>query len=128
MVDRSVETVEKKASESLQFRIKTFKDRIKELLGDIKIDETRLAQEVVFYSEKVDVSEEILRCKSHFSQMKTFFNLQEPVGKRVLFLCQEIGREVNTIGAKCSNTDMTQLVVELKNELEKVREQAQNIQ
>ena len=103
------------------------KDKISELLDNEQIDETRLIQEVAYYCEKSDITEEIVRCKSHFNQLVNYIDFKEPVGKRINFLLQEIGREVNTIGSKSPQTDVTIEVVEMKSEIEKIREQAQNI-
>ena len=75
----------------------------------------------------MDVTEEIVRCNSHFNQLLSYLDLNEPVGKRINFLLQEIGREINTIGSKSPQADLTIDVVEIKDELEKIREQIQNI-
>ena len=103
------------------------KNKISELLHDEKLDESRLIQEVAYYSERSDVTEELVRCRSHIKQVENFINMNEPVGKRLNFLLQEINREVNTIGSKSPQTDVTMLVVEIKSELEKLREQVQNL-
>ena len=103
------------------------KNKISELLNDEKLDESRLIQEVAYYSERSDVTEELVRCRSHIKQVDNFINMNEPVGKRLNFLLQEINREVNTIGSKSPQTDVTMLVVEMKSELEKLREQLQNL-
>ena len=103
------------------------KNKISELLHDEKLDESRLIQEVAYYSERSDVTEELVRCRSHIKQVENFINMNEPVGKRLNFLLQEINREVNTIGSKSPQTDVTMLVVEMKSELEKLREQLQNL-
>ena len=103
------------------------KNKISELLHDEKLDESRLIQEVAYYSERSDVTEELVRCRSHIKQFDNFINMNEPVGKRLNFLLQEINREVNTIGSKSPQTDVTLLVVEMKSELEKLREQLQNL-
>ena len=103
------------------------REKISELLDGEALDETRLIQEVAFLSERADVTEEIVRCKSHFTQLSTYMSQEEPVGKRINFLIQEIGREVNTIGSKSPQTDVTNHVIEIKGELEKIREQVQNI-
>ncbi len=101
--------------------------KISELLDGEALDETRLIQEVAFLSERADVTEEIVRCKSHFTQLSSYMNQEEPVGKRINFLIQEIGREVNTIGSKSPQPAVTNHVIEIKGELEKIREQVQNI-
>jgi uncharacterized protein (TIGR00255 family) len=103
------------------------REKISELLDGEALDETRLIQEVAFLAERADVTEEIVRCKSHFTQLSSYFAQEEPVGKRINFLIQEIGREVNTIGSKSPQTDVTNHVIEIKAELEKIREQVQNI-
>jgi uncharacterized protein (TIGR00255 family) len=103
------------------------REKVSELLKGEEIDETRLIQEVAFLAERADVTEEIVRCKSHFTQLSSYLNQGEPVGKRINFLIQEIGREVNTIGSKSPQTDVTNHVIEMKGELEKIREQVQNI-
>ena len=101
--------------------------KIEELLKGEGLDESRLIQEVAYFSEKMDVTEEIVRCNSHFTQLLSYLKVKEPVGKRINFLLQEIGREINTIGSKSSQTEVTIYIVEIKDELEKIREQIQNI-
>ena len=103
------------------------REKISELLDGDTLDETRLIQEVAFLAERADVTEEIVRCKSHFTQLSSYMNQEEPVGKRINFLIQEIGREVNTIGSKSPQPAVTNHVIEIKGELEKIREQVQNI-
>lgn len=103
------------------------REKIQELLSGEEIDETRLIQEVAYITERADITEEIVRCKSHFNQLSDYLNQAEPVGKRINFLIQEIGREVNTMGSKSHQTDVTNHVVEMKAGLEKIREQVQNI-
>jgi len=103
------------------------REKISELLDGEALDETRLIQEVAFLSERADVTEEIVRCKSHFTQLSSYMTQEEPVGKRINFLIQEIGREVNTIGSKSPQPAVTNHVIEIKGELEKIREQVQNI-
>ncbi len=115
---------------SNQYKNETYKSlysKIDELLSNNDIDDTRLIQEVAYYVERADVTEEIVRCLSHFDQLSKYIKIKEPVGKRINFLLQEIGREINTIGSKSPQTDITMKVVEMKGELEKIREQTQNI-
>ena len=102
-------------------------EKISTLLGDQSLDKNRLIQEVAYFIERADITEEIVRTRSHFSQFRSYLDLEEPVGKRLNFLIQEIGREVNTIGSKSPMTEMTNCVVEIKDGLEKIREQVQNI-
>ena len=103
------------------------KSKISDLIDDEKLDESRLIQEVAYYVERSDITEELVRCKSHIRQIKKYMEIEEPIGKRLSFLLQEIGREVNTIGSKSPQTDITLQVVEMKSELEKMREQLQNL-
>ena len=103
------------------------KNKITNLINDEKLDDSRLMQEVAYYVERSDITEEIVRSKSHIHQIKKYLELQEPVGKRLNFLLQEIVREVNTIGSKSPQTEITLQVVEMKSELEKMREQLQNL-
>ena len=101
--------------------------KVKDLLNGEDLDESRLIQEVAYYIEKMDVTEEIVRCKSHFNQLIYLFERNEPVGKRINFLLQEIGREINTIGSKSTQPEVIINIVEIKDDLEKIREQIQNI-
>ena len=103
------------------------KNKISDLINDEKLDDSRLMQEVAYYIERSDITEEIVRSKSHIHQIKKYLELQEPIGKRLNFLLQEVVREVNTIGSKSPQTDITLQVVEMKSELEKMREQIQNL-
>ena len=103
------------------------KKRIQELLGNLDLDETRLAQEIAILAERSDVTEEITRFNSHIEQFTGLLDSDEPIGKRCNFILQEMGREINTIGSKSANPELTTLVIHAKDELEKMREQVQNI-
>lgn len=102
--------------------------RVNELLKPNLIDEARLAQEIVLYSDKCSVEEEITRMRSHISQFLNLLNKDTSNGKRIDFLIQEMNRETNTIGSKANNLDITNYVVDIKTELENIREQIQNIE
>ena len=102
--------------------------RITELLGQQPVDENRIVQEVAMIADRAGVDEELVRLDSHFQQFRALLDAEEPAGRKLDFLCQEIHREINTIGAKANDLSMTKIVVEIKSELEKLREQAQNIQ
>lgn len=102
--------------------------RIKELLKTDVVDETRLAQEIVIYSDKSSIEEELTRLKSHITQFRELIKMDSPIGKKLDFLVQEINRETNTIGSKANSLDITNLVVDLKTEIENIREQIQNIE
>ena len=111
---------------------KTFKmkleERVKELLGNVDIDESRIAMEVCMLADKATVDEEIIRLRSHINQVRETLNLKEPVGRKLDFIVQEMNRETNTIGSKSSDIQMTNIVIDIKNILEKIREQVQNIE
>jgi uncharacterized protein (TIGR00255 family) len=96
--------------------------------GTVLADPTRVAQEVAFMAERSDISEEIVRAASHLKQFTIFMAEPEPAGKKINFLLQELNREVNTIGSKADRTGISHRVVEIKTELEKIREQIQNIE
>lgn len=103
--------------------------RIKEILDDkFFVDDTRLAQEVAIYVDKSNITEEIVRFRSHIDQLKTTVDKNTVVGRKLDFIIQEMNREVNTMGSKSSDIKITNAVVEMKSELEKVREQVQNIE
>lgn len=102
--------------------------RINELLKPNVVDEARLAQEIVIYSDKCSIEEEVTRMKSHISQFLSLIEKDNSNGKRIDFLIQEMNRETNTIGSKANNLEITNFVVDIKTELENVREQIQNIE
>ncbi len=104
------------------------KDRLKEILGEVSIDETRIVQEVAILIEKSDITEEIVRVKSHLKQFDDVLTDSDVIGKKLDFVIQELRREVNTIGSKSQNIEITTFVVEMKHELEKIKEQIQNLQ
>lgn len=101
--------------------------RIADLVDKVNIDEQRMAQEVAILVDRSDISEELVRIRSHINQFKTFLELEEPTGKRLSFLLQELSREINTVGSKSGTGDMINIVVDFKNQLEKIREQIQNV-
>lgn len=102
--------------------------KIKEMLADRNIDEQRIVTEVAVFSEKTAIDEETVRLRSHISQFRNLINSDEPVGRKLDFLVQELNREVNTIGSKAQDLYITKLVVDMKSEIEKIREQIQNIE
>lgn len=102
--------------------------RIKEILKTEELDKSRLMQEVVIYADKCSVEEEITRMKSHILQLRNLINTEEPTGKKMDFLIQEMNRETNTIGSKANNLEITNRVVDIKTILEDIREQVQNIE
>lgn len=124
-----IEEIEKH-SESVVIDYKEkLNNRIKEILDNPSIvDENRLAQEVAIYADKCSITEEIVRFNSHIAQLKKTVDKDDSIGRKIDFLIQEMNRETNTIGSKSSDINITNLVVELKSELEKIREQIQNIE
>ena len=102
--------------------------RVKELLKTEELDKSRLMQEVVIYADKCSVEEEVTRLRSHIYQLRYLINSEEPIGKKMNFLIQEMNRETNTIGSKANNLKITNTVVDIKTILEDIREQIQNIE
>lgn len=102
--------------------------KIEELKGDSSIDEQRLLTEIAIFADKIAVDEETVRLRSHFDQMSKMLGSGEAVGRKLDFIVQEMNREANTIGSKCQNSDIAHMVVEIKAEIEKIREQIQNIE
>jgi uncharacterized protein (TIGR00255 family) len=103
-------------------------ERIQKAGLELPIDDERLVKEVVFFADKSDISEELTRLESHFAQFAHHLRKNEPVGRTLEFMCQELGREFNTLGAKANDVEISQLVVTCKAEMEKIREQIQNIE
>ncbi|HTY21138.1 MAG TPA: YicC/YloC family endoribonuclease [Geobacteraceae bacterium] len=105
-----------------------FKARVMQLTGDNGIDEGRLVQEIALMADRWDINEELVRFRSHLKQFDETMEMDEPIGRKLDFLIQELNREVNTIGSKANDAEITSIIVELKSELEKIREQVQNIE
>lgn len=104
-------------------------DRLSEWLDEnLEIEESRILNEIAIFADKASIDEELTRLKSHFNQFSTILQQEEPVGRKLDFLIQEMNREVNTIGSKANDLKLSQLVVEMKSELEKMREQIQNVE
>ncbi|MBT3588211.1 MAG: YicC family protein [Flavobacteriaceae bacterium] len=110
-------------------RIEIVKDRLRKAVGDLKeaVDENRFEQELIYYLEKYDITEEKVRLKNHLNYFMEAIDSSDSNGKKIGFICQEIGREINTIGSKSNHAPMQQLVVQMKDELEKIKEQALNV-
>ena len=107
-----------------------FMARIRQIIGDlsVEIDENRILTECAIYADKVAIDEELVRLSSHFITFDEIFESTEPIGRKLDFLLQEMNRETNTIGSKCIDADIAKVVVEMKSELEKIREQIQNLE
>ena len=102
--------------------------RIQDLLGETELDEARLAQEVAFFAEKSDITEELVRLQSHIRQFSDLLEAEGPRGRQLEFLLQEMHREVNTIGSKANDLEIAKSVIQMKAELERFREQLQNVE
>ncbi|MGN0599528.1 MAG: YicC/YloC family endoribonuclease [Oscillospiraceae bacterium] len=123
-----VEKIEKKSPETTEKYRKKLFDRISEVLKDTNVDEQRILTEAAIFSEKTAVDEETVRLRSHINQCRDMLSMNEAVGRKLDFLIQEFNREANTIGSKCQDIEITKVVVDLKSEIEKIREQVQNIE
>ncbi len=110
-------------------RINIVKERLRKAVEDLKetVDENRFEQELIYYLEKYDITEEKVRLKNHLNYFNESINSSDSNGKKLGFICQEIGREINTIGSKSNHAPMQQLVVQMKDELEKIKEQSLNV-
>jgi len=128
LLEKHLYEVENRAPVLVQEYRKRLKENIERMLKDIAMDEARLAQEVALFAEKSDITEEIVRLRSHLKQFREYISLDDAVGRRLDFLIQEMNREVNTIGSKASDTIISRVVVEMKAEVEKLREQVQNVE
>lgn len=123
-----VEFIEGRSPETVREYNEKLKQRMKELLGDAAVDEQRLLNEAAIYADKIAVDEETVRLRSHISQLRDFMNSSEAIGRKLDFLVQEINREANTIGSKAQDVDIAKKVIAIKAEVEKIREQVQNIE
>ncbi|MFZ0449173.1 MAG: YicC/YloC family endoribonuclease [Desulfatiglandaceae bacterium] len=120
--------IEKRIPEVAAYRAGRLKERVAAMVSDVDIDEARLAQETAILAEKADITEELVRIKSHLDQFESYFSRDEALGRRFDFLIQEINREVNTLSTKASDALISGTVIEIKAELEKLREQVQNVE
>jgi uncharacterized protein (TIGR00255 family) len=127
-VASNLEEIGKRSPVVVDEYAKRLKERVEVLAGGIELDQSRLLQEIALFAERSDITEEIVRGRSHLAQLDTMLQEDGPVGRKMDFLLQEINREVNTIGSKASDRDIAVRVVDMKSELEKIREQVQNIE
>jgi uncharacterized protein (TIGR00255 family) len=128
LLEGYVEEVRKRSPELAHEYRKRLNDNIQALVEDLSVDEGRVAQEVAIFAEKSDITEEVVRLGSHLKQFREYLSVDDALGRRLDFLIQEINREVNTISAKASDSTVSRIVVEIKAELEKLREQVQNVE
>ena len=128
-IENKIEEISKKSTGLIEEYVVKLEKRIKEILKTEEVDKTRLAQEVVIYADKCSIEEEITRLKSHIYQFKNLItDNNETIGKKLDFIIQEMNRETNTIGSKANNLEITNGVIDIKTELEDIREQIQNIE
>ena len=129
-INETVNKIEALSSNDVSTYREKLRDRLTQMLSDnkISIDENRILTECAIFADKVAIDEELVRLRSHFKAFEEICLSSEPVGRKLDFLIQEMNREINTIGSKCSNSDIAHLVVDVKTEIEKIREQVQNIE
>ena len=123
-----VEFVEERSPQTVKEYNDKLLERMRELIGDTTVDEQRLLTEAAIFADKIAVAEETVRLRSHIAQLRTFFDSDEAVGRKLDFLVQEINREANTIGSKAQDVEIARRVLNIKAEVEKIREQIQNIE
>ncbi|MBQ6830886.1 MAG: YicC family protein [Clostridia bacterium] len=124
----NVARVEERSPQTVREHMQKVETRMRELLGTVTVDEGRLLTEAAVFADKIATAEETVRLRSHLDQLESLMNAEEPVGRKLDFLVQEINRETNTIGSKVQDLALTQVVVDMKAEIEKIREQIQNIE
>lgn len=124
----NVSYIEERSPETVKQYSEKLLERMKNVLGDTQIDESRILTEAAIYADKVAVAEETVRLRSHIDQLRTMLESKEAIGRKLDFLVQEINREANTIGSKAQDVDIARRVIDIKAEVEKIREQIQNIE
>ena len=124
----AVNLVEEQSPQTVADYRNKIKNKMAELLGDTNIDENRLLMEAALFADKIAVDEETVRLRSHLLHMEEMFAASEPIGRKLDFLMQEMNREANTIGSKATDVNIAKIVVNIKSELEKIREQIQNLE
>ena len=125
---KQVEFVETRSPQTVREYREKIEQKIKELIGDIQIDEQRLLTETAIYADKIAVAEETVRLRSHIQSLCSLLDEGGVIGRKLDFIVQEMNRETNTIGSKCQDMEITKVVVDIKSEIEKIREQIQNIE
>lgn len=127
-IDSLVTLVEQESPKTLADYRARLESKMAEVLGSAGIDENRILAEAAIFADRIAVDEETVRLRSHMSQLKTMISGNSPTGRKIDFLIQEFNREANTIGSKCQSSHVAHVVVDLKSEIEKIREQIQNIE
>jgi len=126
-IEKLLQKIEKPEKDRTEEKRSKIKQNLKELCDNEQIDENRFEQEIIYYIEKFDINEEKVRLANHCKYFNQTLVTEEAVGKKLLFISQEMGREINTIGSKANNSEIQSIVVEMKDELEKIKEQLLNI-
>jgi len=127
LVEKMLEQIEGRAEVHTREAQIALRDRITQLLGDLPLDENKIVTEAAILADRLDITEEIVRAKSHLKQFRRYLEHGGAIGRRLDFLLQEFFREINTMGSKSADQEISRLVVEIKGELEKIREQVQNL-
>jgi uncharacterized protein (TIGR00255 family) len=127
-IESYINEIENQREKTVENYLDNFVKKIRKLIKDIEITEDRLMQEVAFMAERSDITEELVRTRSHLAQFRSYMKQDDVIGRRLEFLLQEMHREVNTIGSKAADSYISQRTVEIKAELEKLREQIQNVE
>lgn len=127
-IEKLVSAVEQESPKTVEAYRNRLRDKMNEILGTAGVEESRILAEAAIYADRVAVDEETVRLRSHMAQLRGMLKGGSPIGRKIDFLIQEFNREANTIGSKCQNSDIAHIVVDLKSEIEKIREQIQNIE
>ncbi len=127
-IEENVKAIELRSPETVKEYRQRLQDRINELLSDTSVDEQRLLTETAVFADRIAVDEETVRLRSHLSQVRSLLDSGEPVGRKLDFIVQELNREINTVGSKAQDIEIARIVVDVKSEIEKIREQVQNIE
>ena len=127
-IEEEVRGIEEEAPKIQEELYQKLKERLSALAPEVSLDEKRLFEEAVYYTDRFDITEELTRLKAHLAEMRRLLSATEPVGRKLDFLIQELNRETNTLGSKVKKLEFTKGVLSIKSEIEKIREQAQNIE
>jgi len=127
-IEKFVSFIEERSPQTVADYRERLSKKMQEVLESSQIDENRILMEAAIYADHIAVDEETVRLRSHISQMRSMLAGKSPVGRKLDFIVQELNRETNTIGSKCNDGEVTKVVLEMKSEIEKIREQVQNIE
>lgn len=128
IIASALDLVESRSRERIPAERDRLRERVRQVLDDRSVDESRLMLEIVLLSEKLDITEECVRLRSHINHFRQYMSSEQQPGRKLNFLVQEMNREINTIGSKCNDSDIAVTVVTMKEELERIREQIQNVE